>query len=82
MTGSVVTEPLFGPDPARGVTEVGSMPPLGSSLSSLSLAVTSTVTGVSSSVVSLSSVATGGSFTGVTSIKMVSSTQIAGSGVP
>ena len=65
MTGSTDTVPFDGG--LTIVTVVGSIP----SSTSVSLPVTGVVTGVSSGVVSLSSFATGGSFTQATSIVTV-----------
>ena len=64
-----VAIPLVGPVTTLAV--LGSRFPS----TSVSLATTSTTTGVSSGVVALSSLATGGSFTGVTSIVAVAVSQ-------
>ena len=69
VTGSTLVVPL--PGGVTTVTVVGSRFPS----TSVSLSTTGVVTGVSSSVASESSFATGGSFTGVTSIVTVAVSQ-------
>ena len=65
----LVTEPLAGA--VTTIAVLGSRFPS----ASVSLATTSTVTGVSSGVVALSSLATGGSLVGVTSTETVAGSQ-------